>query len=102
MCDSALMYYYYTFSNEAFIEVMGCALFFRVYKLEEILKEMGSQLKHNPDEFIRLRVRRNKAFQDALWRLKRLKYSDCGLRLKIIFQHEAAIDEGGPTREFFR
>ena len=91
------MYLYYTCSNEAFIEVMGCALFFRVYKLEEILKELGSQLKDDRDQYIKLIVRRHKVFEDAVWRLKRLKDSDCRLRLKIVFQHEAAIDQGGPT-----
>jgi hypothetical protein len=58
--------------------------------------------KIDDEKELRMRVRRLSIFEDACWKLNRIPANESGYRLKVVFANEEAIDEGGPTREFFR
>lgn len=70
--------------------------------LETLLQILSSKIVDDSSRNINITVRRHKIFFDACWRLRLLKESDMGYVIKVTFLDESAVDEGGPTREFFR
>lgn len=55
----------------------------------------------NSKEYLRLKVRRQHIWQDTLFKLERTKPNELKKSLKIQFIGEPAVDQGGPSREFF-
>lgn len=69
-------------------------------EFEFLLKEHFSHVVKQ-DEYQKLNVRRKFILEDATKQFKRKSF-DVGKTIQVSFIGEAAIDTGGPRREFFR
>lgn len=76
---------------------------------EENASEVGSVLRDHfsffpicldPDQANRVLIRRNHVWKDALRALSKCTF-DCHKSVHVTFVGEEAVDEGGPSREFF-
>lgn len=70
------------------------------HTLQGLLTEKRKEELHN-SEFMRLKIRRNAVWDDALFKRKRMRTEDLTKPLKVQFIGEPAVDHGGPLREFF-
>ena len=74
------------------------------FSLDDSLQEKLKNLKEaevNCNEYLRLKVRRQHVWEDTLHKLKCIQPEDLSKQIKIQFIGEPAVDQGGPSREFF-
>lgn len=68
--------------------------------LLEKLKEL-KETELKSEEFLRLKVRRDAIWEDTLLKLSRLQPGELNKQVQVQFIGEPAVDQGGPSREFY-
>ena len=74
------------------------------YSLNETLQQKVTAWRAkelNSNEYLRLKVRRQHVWKDTLFKLERTEPNELKNSLKVQFIGEPAVDQGGPSREFF-
>ena len=74
------------------------------YSLNETLQQKVTAWRAkelNSNEYLRLNVRRQHVWKDTLFKLERTEPNELKNSLKVQFIGEPAVDQGGPSREFF-
>lgn len=68
---------------------------------QEIMNQM-MQGQHRANPYLVLKVKRDNLVQDTLHRLASVQPAEFRKKLKVVFDGEAGVDEGGVKKEFFQ
>jgi hypothetical protein len=78
--------------------------FCRQYSLQELVRNQASAVIATVDKddgpFNNMTIRRSAVLHDALRHMRVTRSNDVALPLRVTFLGEAAVDSGGPRREF--
>jgi len=80
------------------VQLLGCVCFFSDLPLSEVLQPQTSAIQGKPLNIV---IRRRAVLRSSVLATQRSTFS-FHRPVRITFSGEDALDEGGPTREFFR